>query len=114
MTLQEKLNLSDSALNKKVFVAGTDYDRRRKLTNREIYNIKRSYENTSRDINYLAEKYSVTPSTIRYHVDPVYRSYTNVKRKEYSFSEPVKGYKEDLANYKRDLMRLGKRLPVSE
>ena len=111
MTLKEKLNLSDKRLNETVKVAGTDYDRRRRLTNKEIYSLKRSYQSPNIDVNYLAEKFGVSPSTIRYHVDPEFKRSTNQKRKEYAFNttnEP--GYSADLANYKRYLLSSGKKL----
>lgn len=114
MTLQEKLNLSDSKLNRTFKVAGTDNDRRRKLTNREIYSMNRSYQSPNIDVYYLAEKFNVAPSTIRYHVDPAYRQRENEKRVERGFNTGSrKGYSANLAEYKRSLIKSGKRLPAS-
>ena len=104
--------MSDTQLNRSFKIAGTDYDRRRKLSNRDIYDLKRSYNRTKDpDINILAERYNVSPQTIRYHIDPEYKAERNRRRVEIGFnSEPIEGYAAELADYKRKLLSSGKRL----
>ena len=110
MTRTEKINLSNTALNKEVIIAGTDYDRRRKLTNKEIYNLRRSYQNDT-DINVIASRYNVSPMTIKYHVDPIYRAESNKRRASYAHNTSQdSSYRKELADYKRQLLGEGKRL----
>ena len=114
MTLREKLSASDSKLNDVVRVAGTDYDRRRKLTNRELYSMRRSYQSPNIDIYYLAEKFDVSPQTVKYHVDPEYKKRMNAKRKDYAFNTvQSSSYSHELAEYKRSLLSMGKRLATN-
>jgi len=119
MTLAEKLNLTDSALDRNVKVAGTDYDRRRRLTNKQIYEIKRSYtksKDPQNQIQVLASRYDVDPNTIRYHVDEEFKRSSNLARVARGFNKnnnyvPAE-YRAELAEYKRTLLRMGKRLPA--
>lgn len=112
MTRSEKIKLSNSALNENVKIQGTDYDRRRKLSNKDIYNIKRSAKSKSFDANVVAERYGVAASTIKYHVDEAYKAEANKKRVENGFNSNRDDsvYRMDLANYKRSLLRVGKKL----
>jgi len=112
MTKSEKIKLSNSTLNANVKVEGTDYDRRRKLSNKDIYNIKRSAKSKSFNASAVAKKYGVAPSTIKYHVDEAYRESVNKGRAKYGDYTGLyeATYKTDLANYKRALLRAGKRL----
>lgn len=113
MTKKEKLMLSDSALNSVIGIEGTNYDRRRKLTNKQIASIKRSAEK-GKDIKFLSEKYGVSQNTIRYHVDPKFKAYMNAKRAEYgSYTNASSSYKKELAEYKRFLIHNNKRLVVT-
>ena len=110
MTKKEKLALSNAKINSMFKVAGTDYDRRRKLTNKEIYNIRKSYA-SGKDENYLADKYGVTASTIKYHVVPGYKEQANKKRVERGFNTSVSpNYRSFLAEYKRYLIEGNRKL----
>lgn len=115
MTKREICKRSDSVINKKIRVVGTDYDRRRKLTNRQISNIKKYYAR-GLSLSEIARKFDVSPSTIRYHVNEAFKNYVNQKRKEYIYAEEFDhvSYFKNLAAYKRKLVNSGKNLPVVE
>ena len=112
MTRSEKIKLSNSTLNANVKIQGTNYDRRRKLSNEDIYNIKRSAKSKSFNAGVVAERYGVAASTIKYHVDEAYKAEVNKKRVERGFNinRVDSIYRMDLANYKRSLLRAGKNL----
>ena len=115
MTRNEKMELKDTALNATFKIAGTDYDRRRRLTNRDLYGIKRSAQAKSFDPREVADRYGVSVATIKYHTDEAYRTAKNKKRVEYAFNSEYDGnYKADLAEYKRNLIQMGKRLRTSK
>lgn len=84
MTRKEVMKLEDMVVvDQVVRIQGTNWDRRRKLTNKMISNIQKSY-NSGRTIPELADKYGVSTTTIRYWVDPEYRSWKNAERNKYA------------------------------
>lgn len=60
--------MTDFMIDKIVKLEGTDYDRRRKLTNKDIAAIKRAHRQ-GYSILSLAKKYGVSYGTIKYHLD---------------------------------------------
>ena len=112
MKKSELLKLSNSELNKKVHVAGTNYDRRRKLTNKDIYEIKRMYKRNN-SVSKIANKYGIAYSTVMYHLSEDYKAYKNKDRLNYVNNSNSGSYKE-LASYKRKLLNENKRLIVDD
>lgn len=66
-------------LDKIVKLEGTDYDRRRKLKNKDIIDIRKDH-NRGATISSLAKKYNVSYNTIHYHVDEDYKQFHNQRR----------------------------------
>ena len=77
------MNITDFQVDKIVRIAGTNYDRRRKLTTSDVRSICKEY-NSGSSVRDLANKYGVTYFTIMYHVDPYYKRRQNAKRNEYA------------------------------
>lgn len=76
--------MKDYIIDKLIKVAGTNHDRRRKLTDSQIRNIQKEYS-CGKSICELAKKYDVAPNTIHYHVDEEFKTFHNERRK-YSVS----------------------------
>ena len=112
MKKSELLELTDSEFNKKVKVAGTNWDRRRKLTNKDIYEIKRMYSRI-KSVSDIAERFNVCNSTVKYHLFEDYKAYKNRDRLNYVNNSNSGSYKE-LASYKRKLLNENKRLIVDD
>lgn len=112
---QELLALKNTALDKKVKIVGTDYDRRRTLTNKDIYGIKRMYKNgKGRSISYIANKYGVAYGTIKYHLSEEYKQHQNGMRKNYIRSSyPTPETVTERVEYKRNLIANNKRLNIN-
>lgn len=72
--------MNNYKIDQMVKIAGTDYDRRRKLTNNQLSCIKKDYNNGV-SICELAVKYGVAANTIHYHVDEEYKKFHNQRRK---------------------------------
>lgn len=66
------LSLEDKALDRRIKIAGTQYDRRRKLTDHQLKRIKQLSDDGLTNEE-LAVMYNVDPRTIRYHLDDNYR-----------------------------------------
>ena len=101
--MKKVLNLTDAQIMKGVKIAGTKFDRRRKLTDKQLTAIQKAYENGT-SISVLAEKYGVNYTTIRYHVDPEYREdhlyYTSLN----TYERDSAADKASQVNYKRSLL----------
>lgn len=63
------------SIDKAVTLKGTQYDRKRKLTDKEVLKIKKSLSSGRKTVAQLAEKYDVTPFTIKYNTDPEFRQH---------------------------------------
>ena len=102
------INAPDHIVNRKVIVMNTDNDRRRKLSNHEIEEIKHYYDKHIFTIKELSKMYNVSWPTIKYHVDDTYKIRTNKSRKNW-VNRSIENRKSDryseLANYKRDLIK---------
>lgn len=112
MTRAEVLKLENiKDVEKAVGIAGTDYDRRRKLTKAMVNNIRRSFNAGKKSIPELADKYGVSQEAIRYWVDEDYKEYKNSRRKLYknsSTNTPEK--KKERGHYKRMLVDLRRKV----
>lgn len=104
MEKKRLLNMSDSSLDKAVKIAGTKFDRRRKLSDKQINSIREKYD-CGCSIFDLANKYNVSEPTIRYHVDSHYRAYKNLTRNMYKNDKH--GDATNRIAYKRRLVKAG-------
>ena len=76
--------MTDFMVDKVVKLEGTDYDRRRKLTNKDIAAIKRAHKK-GYSIPALAKKYGVSYVTIRYHLDSNFKQHIIEERVKHGF-----------------------------
>lgn len=110
MTRGQLLKMSNSAIDKGVRIAGTKFDRRIKVTD----NMKKKMRNLrEKGVSYakIAEELSVDPSTVRYHLDDMYRVSHNANRALYARSTP----RIDMAarvQYKKELLKSRKKLTI--
>lgn len=103
-SLKQKLaELSDHQLDRLVKIAGTSFDRRRKLTDKQINAIQKAYGTGMFTQAELAKKFNVNVATIRYHVDSWFKMCVNHDRSYYAQSKNRLPMSER-ANYKRDLI----------
>ena len=114
MKKKDILELSDKELDKVVKIAGTQYDRKRKISDKQIESAKRLVKK-GKSFEYIIKKLklNVTENTIRYHLDEAYRRYridhANYGRsvaacKRGDYNEILK----DRAAYKRKLVACGR------
>lgn len=114
MKKKDILELSDKELDKVVKIAGTQYDRKRKISDKQIESAKRLVKK-GKSFEYIIKKLklNVTENTIRYHLDDAYRRYridhANYGRsvaacKRGDYNEILK----DRAAYKRKLVARGR------
>lgn len=104
------LALTDKEVDKLIKISGTQYDRRRKLDDKQIALARKMFINQGRSLEYIANKFGVHPSTIRYHLDKTYRRYRIDHANYGDVAACKKGYREALAeraNYKRQLVARG-------
>ena len=99
------LKMNDNELDAVIKIQGTDLDRKRKLTDKMIKNIRKKYSK-GKTLKELAEKYSVNYKTIRYWVDENYkqRILSENNHTHYGKVQTV----ADRAAYKRQLVLAGK------
>ena len=97
----EILQLSNYELDKAVKIAGTQFDRRNKLSPALINKLKKLRKN-GLSWNKLAMIFNITPPTARYHCDPEYKQYTNGMRSVYAHN--TAGNHKNRRAYKRTLL----------
>lgn len=97
-------HLTDIEVDKKVRLVHTQYDRKRKLSDRNIATIKRNIAKGKKTIEQLAKKYKVTVHTIKYNIDPEYREQAIAMRsgKHYGVCNVTF---ENRVTYKRKLLK---------
>ena len=61
-------------------IAGTNKDKRRKVTNGTIYRMNQMVE-AGKSLSTVAKKYGVTTYTVKYHTDPKFKA-SEAKRKK--------------------------------
>ena len=107
MKKTEILNLSDSKIDDLIKIKGTKFDRGNKLTDTQINSIKNAFAKGT-IMSELGEKYNVSPSTIKYHLDAQYKAKVNSNRSNYAFkqysSDELKEKLHNRAQYKRSLI----------
>lgn len=114
MKKKDILELSDRELDKVVKIAGTQYDRKRKINDKQIASAKRLVKK-GKSFEYIIKKLklNVTENTIRYHLDEAYRRY---RIDHANYDRPVAAWKrgdyneilKDRAEYKRKLVARGR------
>lgn len=67
------LMLDDRTLDKVVKISGTEFDRRRKLSDKQLRKMKDLFYKKHKTMKYLAKKFNVHVKTIQYHLDDEYR-----------------------------------------
>ena len=97
--------IDDDTLDKVVIIKGTKYDRKRKRSDQAIKKMKKLYKNgfTYSDLAYI---YSVSPSTVRYHLDDAFRKEYNATRSNKVYGT-IKKSKQNRVDYKRYLVSQG-------
>lgn len=104
MKRKEVLNLKDSEIDNLIKIQGTDFDRRRKLSNKDIATIRKLYIKGN-SISYLASKYGVTYPTIVYHISDENKFRMNMQRSQYpNSSNDTIETRNERVNYKRKLV----------
>ena len=103
-----KLCMDDRTLDKNVKLEGTDYDRRRVLTNNDVKRIRKMYDE-GHSYAELSKLYGVASDTIKYHVNENFKNYINTIRSTYTNNSCVnkKRAATERARYKRDLVSKG-------
>lgn len=102
------LNASDIRIDKTVKIQGTQYDRKRKLSDQDIAVIKKLVSR-GKSIKDIAELFDVRPKTIRYNIDPDYRTYLLSSISGVHTGKLTRTFK-DRVTYKRSLLTAGIKL----
>lgn len=101
--------LSDLELDQKVHIQSTDFDRKRRLSDKEIRQMRLLFEEGYSLVS-LADMFGVTPPTVKYNVDDDYRARYNFLRSGKHTGIQVMDFDNRVA-YKRDLV-ISKKLKV--
>lgn len=99
------LDLSKTTFDKIICLEGTDYDRRRKVTTKqkeEMIIMKKE----GKTLKEIATIFNVTPYTVRYNIDPLYKIKANQRRNNYHRNPvPTTRYRNDRIEYKKRLIQ---------
>lgn len=106
MTKIELLTLTDDALDAKVKIQGTKYDRKRKLSESTLKKMKSLYKK-GKSIAEIAKKLDLNYISVRYNVDPMFKKEFNAKRSGKHTGKDKITIKDRIA-YKRGLVAAGK------
>ena len=103
-------SLSDIEVDRLVRISATEFNRRRRLTDKQIAVIKKLRIDFHMSWKELAELTKVDPRTVRYHCDAAFRR-SRIKQARYptkksNVYDPVKI--KDRIEYKRSLIAEGK------
>lgn len=102
MKRREIKKLNDIEVDKLVKIQGTQFDRKRKLSDKDIKHIKKLLINNI-DIEDIANIFGVTVHTIKYNTDPNYRAHSINIRSGKHYGETVMDM-VNRATYKRSLV----------
>lgn len=106
------LQMTDKELDKMVKISGTQYDRKRKLTDRQVASAKRMFTKNGKSLHYIADKFGVDYRTIRYHLDETYRksriSQANTPDRKGASAKVYSQSLEERVAYKRKLIAQGR------
>lgn len=102
----ETLTLNDNELNKAVKIQGTEYDRKRKISTSTL---KKMLAMSKKNKSYqeIACKLGLSPTTVRYNIDPVWKAAFNAKRDGKHTGKDNISISDRVA-YKRSLVATGK------
>lgn len=117
MTRKELINLSDSKLNSRVKIAGTNYDRRRVVTKDMKRKMNQMY-NAGKSIYTIAEHFGVSNDTVKRAVDPIFNEEEKARKRsvyeKYKYTNSYDpNYASEIAEYKRNLIKNNKKLIIS-
>lgn len=102
----ELLSLTDEALDKKVKIQGTKYDRKRKISDSSIRKMQRMYKR-GKSVSEISSKLGIGYTSILYNVDPIWKAEYNAKRSGAHTGKDHITFK-DRVSYKRTLVAAGK------
>ena len=105
MTKIEILKMTDDKLDEVVKIQGTPYDRKRKLSEALLKKIKKLAKNST--YCKIAKELGLAPSTVRYHIDPVWKAHYNATRDGRHCGKDKITVKNRV-EYKRSLVAAGK------
>ena len=103
MKREEVLKLDDSKIDKLIKLQGTEFDRRRKLSNKDILNIRKLFGRGT-SISAIAEKYKVAYTTVMYHLSDMNKYSMNALRTKYGYNAQTADKKQERIDYKRKLV----------
>ena len=117
MTKRELMKCSDSKFNSMVKIAGTNYDRRRKVTKSMRNRMNQMYD-AGKSIYSIADHFDVSPDTVKRTVDDFFNESEKIRKKALNKrmgykSEYNPNKRKELANYKRNLLKENKKLIIS-
>lgn len=98
------LKMCNEELDSKIFIQGTEFDRKRKLTKKQLNNIKNDLA-LGFSIKFISHKYGVSEWVIKYNTDEVFKAHQLELRKGKSKTHTNTFDAENRANYKRYLVK---------
>ena len=117
MTKRELMKCSDSKFNSIVKIAGTNYDRRRKVTKSMRNRMNQMYD-AGKSIYSIADHFNVSPDTVKRTVDEFFNESEKIRKRDLNRRmgyrtayDPTKT--KELADYKRNLIKENKKLIIS-
>lgn len=97
-------SMSDSRIDKSLRIAGTDFDRRRKVTKAMKQQMEQMYE-AGNSYCYIASYFKVTPTTVKYNLDENFKAEINARRLTYAHNfPPTNEHMKDRVEYKKKLL----------
>lgn len=100
MKRSKLLNLCDVLLDKEFKIAGTQFDRRRKLNEKEIKTMQKLY-NQGKPIADICILFKVTYPTVKYHCEQGNKEFVNMMRRLYGNNSQCKCNFKNRCQYKR-------------
>lgn len=100
MKRSKLLNMKDSVLDKEFKIAGTQFDRRRKLNEKEIKTMQKLY-NQGIPITDICILFKVTYPTVKYHCEEGFKELTNSMRSLYAQDGKLRCDFKNRCQYKR-------------
>lgn len=102
----EVLELDDKALDKRIKIQGTEFDRKRTISSKTVKQMLK-LSKKGKSIQEIAKELGIGATSIRYNIDPVFKAEFNAKRSGLHTGKT----KMDTLNrvaYKRQLVSSGK------
>lgn len=102
----ETLRLDDAALDKKVKIQGTMYDRKRTIAPEVVRKMGRMVKLGKKTTYEIARELGVSPTAVRYNTDPIFKAVHNATRSGKHTGRDKVSVKNRV-NYKRSLVADG-------